>query len=140
MEVYVYAERVVPLLRLDLCFSATANTPFKDPETLLVASIVLAVKLLYPLSEDRRYSTGNNETPSLGGLRLDWTQWAESYKNQNHGTDPGRDFEKTTSADVYDMTYEDMDSYLDWYQETQITADQGLRRVVSQDTEKELTT
>lgn len=127
MEVHVYAEELVSLLRLEFSFSATTNTPFKNPDALLIASVVLAVKLLYPFSKDGRQSTTTDHRPSLRGMALDWQRWAEIYRShQEHHTEPGCRFEKTNSSDVYDMTGEDMDRYLDWYQETQITAEQGL--------------
>ena len=121
MEVYVYAEKLVSLLRLEFSFAATAETKFKDPETLLVASVVLAAKLLFPFEEDEGHKTGTRDG-SLGGMRMNWTIWAESYPIRKQQK---RDHEKTTSAEIYDMTAEDMDSYLDWYQETQIMPGQG---------------
>ncbi|KAB5572354.1 putative ribosomal protein [Coniochaeta sp. 2T2.1] len=125
LEVYVYAEKLVSLLRLDFSFSATAETKFKDPETLLVASVVLAGKLLFPFEKDERHRTGTSEH-SLADITMDWTKWAESYPIRKQQK---RDFEKTTSAVVYDMTPEDMDSYLDWYQETQIMPEQEIREI-----------
>ncbi|OIW32142.1 hypothetical protein CONLIGDRAFT_571387 [Coniochaeta ligniaria NRRL 30616] len=125
LEAYVYAEKLVSLLRLEFSFSTAGHTPFKDPETLLIASIVLAVKLLYPFEEEQQYWASKNDRPSLAGLSIDWTRWAESYLSQKQQTGYRRDFETTSSADVYDMTSEEIDSYLDWYQETQITADQA---------------
>lgn len=132
MEVHVYAEELVSLFRLGFSFSATAATPFKNPDTLLIASVVLAVKLLYPFYKDGRQSISTNDLPSLRGMTLDWQHWAEIYRDdREHHTEPRRHFEHTSSADVYDMTSEDMDGYLDWYQETQITAEQGLCRMSS---------
>lgn len=128
----MYAEKLVSLLRLNFSFSGTAPAPIKNPDMLLIASLVLAVKLLYPLHGEKQYSISTYHRPSLGGLRLDWKRWAEVYERQKHQTEPRRDFEKSTSAEVYDMTGEDMDRYLDWYQETQITAEQGMSRITFQ--------
>lgn len=117
MEVYVYTEKLVSLLRLDFSIPTNPHVPTKNPETLLIASIVLVVKVLYPF---------HNGRSSAGGLEIDWTRWADKFETHEPQRHTRRDFEKMKSAEVYDMTPEDMDSYLDWFQETKIMPEQGL--------------
>lgn len=119
MEVYVHAEKIVSLLRLDFSFPAPAHSSCKDPETLLLASIVLAVKFLYPF-DDRS---------SAEGLILDWTRWSDKFKSGKPQRHNRERFETITSADVYDLTPDDMDSYLDWYQETELASQQGMSQI-----------
>lgn len=125
LEVYTYAKNIVSLLRLDFSFPTKANIPLNNPDTLLVASIVVATKLLYPFDGVTRFPSDPKD-PS--NLHLNWDKWAEIFQEQqNSRTNSRRDFEKMSSADVHSMTEEDMDYYLDWYQETKITPREDTR-------------
>jgi RNA polymerase I-specific transcription initiation factor RRN7 len=139
VEVYVYAEKLVSLLRLEFSYSTTASPPFSNPDSLLAMSLVLAVKILYPFASREQESATVGEQPSHGGRHLDWAAWAAIYQSQYSRRKPVPDYDKTTSAEVYDMTSEDMDSYLDWYEETQITVEQGMRRYLDLIVEQQLT-
>lgn len=125
MEVHSYAEKIVSLLRLDFSFPTKANTPLNNPDTLLIASIVVATKLLYPFDGLPRFP---NDPHDPSNLRVNWDKWAEIFKDQpsSHRNDR-MGFEKMKSTDVYDMTEEDMDRYLDWYQETKIEPREDVR-------------
>jgi RNA polymerase I-specific transcription initiation factor RRN7 len=125
LEVHIYAKNIVSLLRLDFSFPTKANTPLNNPDTLLIASIVVATKLLYPFDGIPRFSNEPNE-PS--NLHLNWDRWAEIFQAQQGNRKNSRQtFEKMSSADVHNMTEGDMDHYLDWYQESQITPREDTR-------------
>lgn len=118
LEVHTYAKNIVSLLRLDFSFPTRANTPLNNPDTLLIASIVVATKLLYPFDGIPRFASDPND-PS--NMRLNWDKWAEIFQaQQNNRKNSRQNFEKMSSADVHNMTEEAMDNYLDWYQETKI--------------------
>jgi RNA polymerase I-specific transcription initiation factor RRN7 len=125
VEVYVYAEKLVSLLRLDFSFPTKASVPLNNPEMLLVASIVLATRLLYPFDREESLSGMRDHRAGPGRLRIDWANWAWAFENKKPERHDRRDFEMMTSADVYDMAGEDMDKYMDWYQESKITPREG---------------
>lgn len=126
MEVHIYAEKLVSLLKLDFSFPTRANTPLNNPDTLLIASIIVATKLLYPFDGLPRYA---NDLEDPSNVRLNWDEWARIFKEQGarHNNSGRMGFEKLKSAEVYDMSEEDMDRYLDWYQETKISPREDTR-------------
>lgn len=126
LEVFLYAKELVTLLRLDFSISTRARITLDNPETLLVATIVFITKLLYPMDGIERSPTGDDD-PSC--LRINWLKWQDifEHEDQKAGVRGKRDFDKLTSIDVSELTEQEMDEYLDWYQRTKLMPREDVR-------------
>jgi RNA polymerase I-specific transcription initiation factor RRN7 len=111
------------------------------PEAQLMALVVVATKLIFPFDSDvvKRYPRSINEPAAQ---RIDWKKWMDLRKQRvadAEATDveggeeetrskpplqKGREVE-VTDADVFKMSGEDLDRYMDWYQRTWIKSNDG---------------
>lgn len=107
LEVYVCTKRLTQLCS-QISFSAKSQM-YRSPEVLLMTLLIVAVKMLFPFEE-----TGiKPQSPEdLAVLRLDWKDWLTKPKKSI--------FERSLTATAEDclrMEEEDLDQYLDWYQQ-----------------------
>lgn len=90
----------------------TRILPLDHPEIQLVALLVVATKLCFPLGN------GNSPLQDPGGVRLphfDWDTWKQGFLPPlGHGEAlrSNADFEETTPAQVASMGDEDFEAYL----------------------------
>ena len=90
------------------------------PEVQLTCLLVIAVKLYHP------FDAFDRQVRSLAdpaALTVDWTSWVDGQSSsKTHATD-GTKLERgseirVTETDVMDMTGEQLDEYMDWYERT----------------------
>lgn len=122
MEIYAHAKELVSLLRLGFAIPTGSRPPLDDPDTLLIASIVLVTKLLYPMDGVVR-SPMTDDDPTC--LRVNWEKWQDIFADQMESEPASRDFDLLTSKDVSSMSGEEMDQYLEWYRKVRLTPQEG---------------
>jgi RNA polymerase I-specific transcription initiation factor RRN7 len=144
-EVHAHAQQICTLVDLEFSFPTRKNhkeeyleqqSPYPgyslldNPDVLLVASLVLAAKYLYPLDSVRRIPSPDEE---LLVSPLDWTKWQEVFTEEKQHTVENKpldrlNFERMGPEQVWSMTEHEMDEYLAFYQETRVENKQGKSR------------
>lgn len=106
------------------------RSPVAWPEAQLMSLLIVAVKLLFPLRDQADTKLG------FGKLRLkmDWMRWLEirsSHDAAMKKRDKGKasTFLETTDRDVQDMSGEELDGYMDWFQELYAERDEDVVRM-----------
>lgn len=125
LVIYAGTEKLVKLLDLRFDFSVAMNRRIRlseHPEISLMCAIIITTKLFFPFDELRRHPTTATEPAAL---KLDWTNWEEHYhagSTTGLGEKPSREQDEailaTEEADVFGMSNQDMDAYLDWFSRT----------------------
>ena len=89
------------------------------PELHLMSLLVIAVKLLYPFDDVHRHPRSNHEPAAQ---KIDWRSWKQRrQKSVRHSSEAGlaRGSEiDVCDRDVFKMSQQELDSYMDWYQKT----------------------
>ncbi|KIW26092.1 uncharacterized protein PV07_09219 [Cladophialophora immunda] len=151
-EVYSMARRLNIITRYDFCYSGTAKSPHPTrrqpttyPESQLMSLVVVATKLLFPFDSEnvKRYPQDPNDPATLC---MNWPSWLETKANFDNQIAAGEDRNvlkpgsevHVTDSDILDMTDQQLDQYMDWYQKTWVTGkhtsptdqatDQGIER------------
>lgn len=116
IEVYPATSRLCEMLGSKFEFSVSNDAgpqliqKFSDmPEIHLMANLVVAVKMLFPIDEVIHHSATSSD---LSALSIDWQQYL-------HMTEQTRAFEDAFAANEEDclaMTAEQLDQYLHWYE------------------------
>lgn len=83
------------------------------PELQVAALVVISTKLLQPFDNMIR-SPDSLKDPSA--LRVDWDEWSAMVTEGGDAV-PGQEA-KVTEADVFNMSGDMLDRYLNWYQQT----------------------
>ncbi|KIW94805.1 uncharacterized protein Z519_04782 [Cladophialophora bantiana CBS 173.52] len=135
LEVYSAALRLNIVTKYDFCYAdptkssqTTRRQPTTYPESQLIALVVVATKFLFPFDSEtvKRYPQDPNDPTTL---HVNWPAWLEAKANFNKQTAAGDDHNAlkpgseihVTDNDVLDMTDQQLDQYMDWYQQTWIT-------------------
>ena len=122
MEIYTASQRIANLLSISFTFPTfggkQATSAF--PEVQLIAVLVIAVKLYHPFDSVHRCATTLTDP---GVMTIDWDVWSEQQTKfegrLTSGGKLGRGNEiKVTEQEVLDMTADQIDEYLDWYERT----------------------
>jgi RNA polymerase I-specific transcription initiation factor RRN7 len=119
LQTFAGTQRLVSLLDLDVRFDVSKKSSrslVRYPEVLLMACLVVATKLLFPM-DTRRFKI-NAET-DLSALPLDWVAWAKYHETRTSDQTEKR---KLSFADAFSasethclkMVDEELDAYLDW--------------------------
>lgn len=87
------------------------------PDVLLVASLVLATKYMYPMDGVKRYPRANNDPLTL---KMDWDAWEAEFVDPPEKPLRRLDFAAMDAEKIWRLSKEQMVEYLDWYQETQL--------------------
>lgn len=123
VEVFAAVERLGSLLELDYSYSlgAKAGTTksLRYPEVRLMALVIIATKLLFPLDDRKRYPKSSND---LAVLKLDWKSWADVHDGKTASSCGRSAVGKLAFADAFGMTElnsinmsgDTLDQYLDW--------------------------
>jgi RNA polymerase I-specific transcription initiation factor RRN7 len=134
LEVYAMARRLNSITGYTFAYSSTESAtqgirrhPTTYPEAQLMALVVVATKLIFPFDSDqvKRYPKHPTDEATL---RMDWSAWLEAKSDfdkainahfdttvMRHGTRM-----HVTDNDVLEMTDQQLDEYMDWYQRTWI--------------------
>ena len=122
MEIYTASQRIANLLSTPFTFPTIGGKQATSafPEVQLIAILVIAVKLYHPFDGvDRRAIT----LTEPGVMTIDWDVWSEKQRifegRLTSGGEIGRGNEiKVKEQEVLDMTADQIDEYLDWYERT----------------------
>ena len=86
-----------------------------------MALLIVSVKLYYPFDDLHRSPRSPTE-PAV--FTIDWNKWNKVYENSEEsqytsGVKVGKqDVVNVTEKDVFNMTNDELDKYMDWYQKT----------------------
>ena len=123
IEVYRVAsdlnERILKFnFQYNITYSESNATRF--PEAQIMSLIIIAVKLAYPWGVT--YHPKNLNDPAA--QRIDWKTWSKirqsiAEENDDDGTTirPGTELQ-LKETDLFNMSDDKVDAYMDWYQET----------------------
>ncbi|KAI4133614.1 MAG: hypothetical protein LQ338_000126 [Usnochroma carphineum] len=119
------------LLDIDFTFlkPKTRQRLFNFPEVALVALVVIAVKIYYPFDTTSRHPKSITDR---GTLSIDWYHWCQIQKDYNAGETAGgkigRGNEiKVIEADVFKLSRDQMDEYLDWFERTWVDEERARK-------------
>lgn len=123
-EVYPTVQRLASLLSYDFAYLRDEQKKklriIDFPEAQLISTIVIAVKLLYPLDGVKRYPSSAQD-PSTAILNWGaWVQARQEYEDQvrDGGKPLYEDAAKVSEMDVLKMTDAKIDDYLDYFDKT----------------------
>jgi RNA polymerase I-specific transcription initiation factor RRN7 len=88
------------------------------PEAQILSLIVVATKLIFPFDDQKRYPTSAAEPAAQA---LDWSLWARAQKDYEEIFSSDGRLGKgkpilVSESDVFSMTDQQVDDYLDWYE------------------------
>ena len=133
VDIYKAVCALSRILSLDFSFPKKTggkqrNIPF--PELRLMALVVVSVKLYHPFDNLTRYISHPSD---LGNFQIDWNVWCDEHKRyENRETSAGKlgrgNEMRVTEKDVFGLSIEQLDEYLDWYERTWVNEPQGRQR------------
>lgn len=120
LEVYPCTFRLAKALDIDFKYPEVVTVRTRSieyPEIQIMTLIVISTKLLQPLDGvTRRAETIEDQAVT----KVDWPTWQEAVSNGNE--QPKLDkFAELNEDDVFTMSEEKLDSYLNWYQRSMLT-------------------
>ncbi|KAK2872060.1 hypothetical protein FQN49_002593 [Arthroderma sp. PD_2] len=118
--------------RVDFTYTFPKDTTGKFlriymPEVQLMSLVVVAAKLLFPFDSIKRYPRTPND-PAV--QTIDWDKWAEAQSTfDNRGISQGfltnSAAMQATEKDAMEMTQQQLDEYMDWYDRLWIADKEG---------------
>lgn len=134
IEVYAATQRLARILDVDFTLrlgdKTNSSRVLRYPEVQLMSLLVVSTKLFFPIDDIDRHPVSAND---LSALQMDWQEWAAAQgspvddgdesgiiQNGKHDTAPGLTFPDAFSiseSDCLAMGDEDLDRYMDWYQD-----------------------
>ncbi|KAL1883787.1 hypothetical protein VTK73DRAFT_8323 [Phialemonium thermophilum] len=126
VNLYPYIKECVSLLQLSYAIPTGGQKPLDNPDTLLIATVVVVTKLFHPLDGPEN-EPATESSPS--GLKIDWQQWQRIFADTERLNTSRRDFDSVTPKEVGTMTGEEMDAYLEWFQQTRIMPQEDTRTI-----------
>lgn len=87
------------------------------PDVLLVASVVVSTKYAYPLDGIERLPLDANDPLCL---KMNWTAWESEFAKQPEKKRGRLEYEQMGPQEIWSMDKEEMNEFLNWFQETQI--------------------
>ena len=122
MPTYQAVRSIASLVSADFAFPIPSRHQRVSnfPEILLVSLIVVVVKLYYPLDKIDR-SVESLKHPAT--LSIDWSSWVDAKMQQESHLKEGEHLRRgteinVTESDVMNMSGEQLEDYLDWYERT----------------------
>ncbi|AEO67016.1 uncharacterized protein THITE_2115709 [Thermothielavioides terrestris NRRL 8126] len=121
-EVYQFAQKTCRLLGMSFLFPARGGPPKRYrlldiPEVLLVASLVVATKHLYPLDGVERFPRDHDDPLCL---QMDWAVWESEFSTRPEKKPGILQYEHMDPREIWSMSKGELDELLNWFQETQI--------------------
>ena len=136
VEIYAAVRTLASLLAFDFTFPPPA---FRQqisslPEIRLVSLLIIAVKLYHPFDSLPRYTKRLTES---GILTVDWDVWIQTQKDHDSYSTAegslGRGNEiAVTEDDVFTMSGQQLDEYLNWYEKTWIDEERASHALPQQ--------
>ena len=129
IEVFAATLRLSRLLEMDFTVQigpkAGSSNVLQYAEVKLMALLMVSTKLLFPLDDIDRHPVSSSD---LSTLQMDWNAWLDVHSSlhstrqdgQSREKQPGLTFAdafKVSESDCLTMSDEQLDQYLDWYQE-----------------------
>ncbi len=132
LDVFPSVQRMGQLIKYDFGFPTSTQkyTHIADhPESQLISLLVIAIKLFHPFDDIERHPTKAKE-PST--LTVNWIAWNKVYSHpiirpQSQGRRSIQNFFEKTENDVFDMSHQETDQYLDWFQRTWLDVEPNER-------------
>ncbi|KAI9816205.1 MAG: Pol I core factor CF [Pycnora praestabilis] len=125
LELYPAVTRLSNLLDIRFKFGSSENRHriTSLPEAELISFVIIAAKLSHPFDDRPRHPTTSSEAAAL---TVDWNVWGRAQQDyEARAKDEGRsgkgDEIKIEEQDVFGMTGDELDNYLDWYERTWIS-------------------
>ncbi|KAI5286605.1 Pol I core factor CF [Ascosphaera aggregata] len=136
-EIYPAMTSLQKLVRYRLAFLETLSAAQSDdrgrsrgksfqrihlPEVQLMSLLIVAVKLFYSLKEEASSNLLIRSYDEPSSLIMDWSKWMEVQKRydeegeNNKGRLEADQALRTKELDVFGMSEEQMDDYMDWYE------------------------
>ncbi|OKL59360.1 hypothetical protein UA08_05400 [Talaromyces atroroseus] len=131
LEVYSFVKKLQLFLNFSFKFSSDKRRALRAqafPEAQLLALIIIATKLIFPFSETKGYPISATEPAAQ---IVDWNLWADAQKHFKDKTTAegrlGKGQEVTVNeGNVFHMTGQQLDDYLDWYQDTWLDQNKNM--------------
>lgn len=124
VDTYTAVHHMSSMLGIDFCFPKHGSRQKRSnlPEIRLMALLVIAVKMYYPFDSQDRHPRSQLD---VAVLHVDWDKWGELQEQHDRrltlNGEIGRGNEMlVTEQDVMNMSGEQLDEYLDWYEKTWI--------------------
>ncbi|KAL8774009.1 MAG: hypothetical protein Q9194_004160 [Teloschistes cf. exilis] len=132
LDLFVAVRRLAKLLHIDFSFPR-ARSYYKissTPEVALMSLLVITVKLYHPFDSIDRHPRSLTEP---GTLVIDWNRWSEVQKGYDArdtaGGKLGRGNEiKVTETDIFNLSGDQIDEYLDWFEETWVDEERARKQ------------
>jgi RNA polymerase I-specific transcription initiation factor RRN7 len=123
VDVYPVAQQLGKIVGFDYNFpdAYSRRTPgLAYPEARLLSLLVVAVKLCHPFDGVERTPRSVTEPAAFS---IDWDKWKDIHekfdKEQRHDAKIGKqNAAEVTESNVFDMNGDELDKYMDWYQNT----------------------
>jgi RNA polymerase I-specific transcription initiation factor RRN7 len=129
LEIYPAVKKMSNILNFNFTFTLSSDSRVRrnatsHPEAQLMALVVFATKLGYPFTSGvaKSHPRSLNEPTAL---RYDWERWVELCKQDSSLAERGSELplqkgqeSSITDADIFKMSNEQLDQYMDWYQQT----------------------
>jgi RNA polymerase I-specific transcription initiation factor RRN7 len=123
VDLYPITQRLGKIVNYDYAFpsSYSRRAPYLAyPEARLLALLIIAVKLCHPFDGIQRSARSTTEPAAVA---VDWTKWTELHDKFEREEKPDfaagkRNAAEITEYDVFNMSGEELDKYMDWYQKT----------------------
>lgn len=129
VDIYIAVRRLSSMVDIDYCFPRHGSPKKRSdlPDLRLIALLVVAVKLYYPFDSLDRHPRSELD---LGVLNIDWDKWCKLQKEYDTKLISegkiGRGNEMLVNEqDVMSMSGEQLDEYLDWYEQMWTREDDG---------------
>jgi len=135
IEVYAATQRLARILDIDFTLQLggkeSSSRVLRYPEVQLMSLLIVSTKLFFPIDDIERHPVSAND---LSALRMDWTEWAAAQgpladdggdgsdivQNSKLDATPDLTFPeafKISESDCLSMGDEELDRYMDWYQD-----------------------
>lgn len=141
LEVYAASNRLARLLDVTFEFvlskKAGSNVILQYPEARLMATVVVATKLLFPFDDVDRCARSETD---FSAVCIDWREWArqDAVRSKSEHGDQVLSFEESFNFDEADCNSaadDRLDAYLDWFQDNVVTEDIRERGKAGKDAE-----
>ncbi|OQN98084.1 hypothetical protein B0A48_15916 [Cryoendolithus antarcticus] len=122
IEVFATTTRLARMLGLDFGYlfegARRSEFPVRYPEVRLMALVVVVTKLLFPCDDHERHPASAQD---MSAMRMNWDAWQKSQSSDAEKAPKPEPMSNSdafaiTDTDCLNMGDEDLDRYLDWYQ------------------------
>jgi RNA polymerase I-specific transcription initiation factor RRN7 len=132
LEVYPVAKQLNHIVAFDFLFTSSGKRRRKAisyPEAQLMCLVVVATKLLFPFNSNAvERNPRDASEPAI--LSIDWSAWANEREGRSTSEQAKDSFQdgmeiNVKDKDVFDMSSQQLDQYMDWYQRTWVKLDRA---------------